>query len=168
VHQTRSQKVKRLLIFALGAVVFSAAPAAASGWTAYYDCGHGIVPIFGGWHGKSWLSGVEADHKIILGTDDADQVDMFQDLGMDVREGEEPTSLNADKTVFDFKVKWRGKTMILRWRSPCSSSTSCARNSNAWADAEVSLDGKASHSMGDGRYEDTEAYKYDEEGKKGR
>jgi hypothetical protein len=151
--------MKKLMLGA-AALLLLAAPAHASGWTSYYDCGHGVVPIFGGWHGKTWLSGVEANHKIIYkGTEGEDQINLFQDLGMDVREGEKPISLNADKTVFDFKVKWHGKTVILHWRSPCSS-TSCARNSNEWSQAEVSFGGHICHNMGDGRYEDTEAGRY--------
>jgi hypothetical protein len=127
--------VKKFLIAAALCVVAPAA-ANASSWTAYYDCGQGVVPMFGGWHGKTWIDGVEENHEIIPGVEDQegvvldpspDKINIFQDLGMDVREGEEPTSLNADKTVFDFKVKWHGKPVILRWRN----------------DHEVTFDGQA-------------------------
>ena len=65
--------------------LFAAVPAYARGWEAYYDCGEGVVAVFAGWHGKTWLGGVEENHKLIL-----EGNDVFQDLGMDVREGEEP------------------------------------------------------------------------------
>jgi hypothetical protein len=138
-------------LIAAAFVAVACGPACASGWTAYYDCGNGVVPIFGGWHGKTWISGVEADHKTIFGTDDPSQIEIFQDLGVDVREGEEPTSLNADKTVFDFKVEWHGKTVILRW--------------NISNDGpEVTFDGHVCRDMGDGRYDDTEAGRYVKQG----
>ena len=158
--------MRKLLVALVACAALFPTVASASGWTSYYDCGHGVVPIFGGWHGKSWISSVEENHKIIdEGTEGEDKINLFQDLGMDVREGEEPTSLNADKTIFDFKVKWRGKTVILRWESPCSIRTSCARNSNEWAVAKVTFGGHVCHNMGDGRYENTEAGKYEEEKK---
>jgi hypothetical protein len=126
--------MKKLLL-AGSAVLALSASAHASGWEAYYDCGNGVVPIFGGWHGKTWLS-VEANHKVIL------DERMFQNAGIAINEKPEP--LNADLTDFRFPVKWRGKKMILRYRK------------FEEKDNEVSFGGHACRPMGDSRY-DSEA-----------
>jgi hypothetical protein len=127
-----------------------AVPAHASGWLAYYDCGNGVVPIFGGWHGKYWLT-VEGNRKVIL------DEGIFRNDGTATKDGtdgeikEDP--LDADKNDFSFRVKWRGKTTILRWRVSDATGTS---------EAKVTFGGRACRPMGDSRYEG-EAQKYEEE-----
>jgi hypothetical protein len=133
--------MRLVTLFAAAAlvVVLGAAPAAASGWLDYYDCGNGVVPIFGGWHGKTWLT-IEGNHKLIL------DEGVFQNAG--TVENEVPFKFNADQTDFSFRVKWHGKTMILRYH-------------NDEHAREVTFDGHACRSMGDSRYEG-EAQNYEE------
>jgi hypothetical protein len=135
------------------AVLCISLPAHASGWYDYYDCGDGVMAIFSGWHGKTWMS-VEGNHKIIR------EEEIFKSLGIAIKDGtdgavkEDP--LNADKKDFRFRIKWHGKTHFIHWH---------VTDKEATVPDEVSLDGKSCHDMGDGRYQDTEAYKYEEKKK---
>ena len=145
--------VKKLLI---AAAILCVAPAAAnaSGWVAEYDCGDGVVATFGGWHGKTWLT-VEGNHKIIR------EEELFKDVGIASRQGDDGNPVydkpfNADKTDFRFRIKWHGKTQFIHWHATDAGSTV--------AD-EISLNGKVCHDMGDPRYDNTEAYKYEEKNK---
>src|SRR4249920_2836010 len=102
-----------LKLLATAIALLTITPAAhASGWTAYYNCGKGVVPIFGGWHGKTWMS-VEGNHKTIR------DEEIFKNLGIAIKDGtddavkEEP--LNADKKDFRFRIKWHGKTHFIHW-----------------------------------------------------
>lgn len=131
--------MKRLMLTA--ALLLLSVPAHASGWLDYYDCGDGVVPIFGGWHGKTWLT-VEANHELIL------DEGIFQIVGTAVNE-EDRQPLNEDKTDFSFPVEWHGRKVILRYRG---------------VDNEVTFDGRVCRSMGDSRYEG-EAQRYEEEKK---
>jgi hypothetical protein len=73
------------------------APAHASGWQSYYDCGDGVVSKFGGYHGTSWVI-VEDDHTKIY------------------EEGEPGGAFMTDNADLSFRVKWRGTTKVLRYQ----------------------------------------------------
>ena len=100
--------MKKLLL-ATVTLLSLAGSAHASGWRNYFDCGNRVVAIISGYHGKMWLD-VHDNHKTIL------EDKIFFDGGID-RFDENPKPLNRNVTNFRLRVKWHGKTVILRYRS---------------------------------------------------
>lgn len=99
--------MKKLLTTA-AVIIALTGSANASGREAPCDCGNNVTTIIDTWRGKMWLS-VSEDHKLII------ENKKFYDGGVDTLE-EHPQPLNADVTVFRFRVKWNGRTAILRYR----------------------------------------------------
>jgi hypothetical protein len=125
----------RKLLIALCASVALAAPAHASGWQALYNCGDGVVSKFGGYHGTSWVI-VEANHTSIY------------------EEGEPGGAFMASNADFRFRVKWRGKTVTLRYQG--------IEHADGYQ-GTVSFDGHACRYMGNsGGANDSEVWKYEE------
>jgi hypothetical protein len=101
--------MKKIFLAAAAFVALTGA-ANASGWSEYFDCGNGVVPIIVGWHGKIWLN-IEENHQTVL------EDKKISDAGIDTFD-DPPQPLNADVTAFRFRIKWNGKTPILRYYRP--------------------------------------------------
>jgi hypothetical protein len=99
--------MKKILL-ATATFLALAGSAHASGWQTYYDCENRVVAIISGWHGKMWLD-VQDNQKVIL------EDKKFFDGGIDRLE-ENPQPLNVNVNNFRFRVKWLGKTVVLRYR----------------------------------------------------
>jgi hypothetical protein len=121
--------MKKMMLAAAAAIMI-ASPAHASGWVREFDCGSGVMVNVTDWHGKMFL-GVRENGKDVVDNE------RFYDAGIDALE-EKPEKLNADESVFRFRLKLHGKTVIARYHQF----------------EKFTLSGHVCESHGDPRYKD--------------